>query len=72
MVLTKAIYFTSFTNGSIILVHVIPYYKDVVKIVGSYKGKLIKYITKFLRNAQKYASHLNTDSDTKKFAWKSC
>lgn len=63
--LTKAIYFASFTNGSITLIHVISYHKAVAKIVGSYKGKLITYVTKFLRNAQKCASHLDTDSDTK-------
>ncbi len=63
--LTKAIYFANFTNGSITLVHVISYHKAVAKIVGSYKGKLITYVTKFLRDAQKYASHLDTDSDTK-------
>jgi len=63
--LTKAISLANLSNGSITLVHVISYHKAVAKIVGPYKGKLITYVTKFLRNAQKYASHLDTDSDTK-------
>lgn len=63
--LTKAIHFANLTDGSITLVHVISYHKAVAKIVGPYKGKLITHVTKFLCNAQKYASHLDVDSDTK-------
>ena len=63
--LSKAISLANLSNGSITLVHVISYHKAVAKIVGPYKGKLITHVTKFLHNAQKYASHLDTDTDIK-------
>ncbi|KEQ55760.1 Universal stress protein [Marine Group I thaumarchaeote SCGC AAA799-E16] len=63
--LSKAIALANISNGSITLIHVISYHKAVAKIVGPYKGRLITHVTKFLRDAQKYASHLDTDTDVK-------
>lgn len=63
--LNKAISLANLTGGKITLVHVISYHKAVAKIVGPYKGTLIKHVSKFLMDAKKYASNQDVEIEDK-------
>ncbi len=63
--LNKAVTIANITDAKLTLVHVISYHKAMAKIVGSYKGKLIDYVNKFMTSAKKYAQRENVDVQIK-------
>lgn len=63
--LDYALSIAEMSEAKITLVYVISYHGAVAKIIGPYKGTLIKHVTKFLENAKDLASSRGIASDFK-------